>query len=300
MKLTLYDSIQELFTYSESGVKRVGTGIKPIDEKIRGVAPGEICMILGRSFSGKSMVAQNIILNNHTLPSIFFSMEMPYVQALPRLYAMYSGMNSSKVMDLVEAGKIPQELWELVTHFKLHAIVEEPNLGFEDMSRYLDKYQEGFGVRPDFVVVDYLELVGGAKRSGEGMSAVDSVTTELKDWAKQEKMRVFVLHQCNRNEPIWHPPTEDSPRFGGYTESDVVIGLWKPSFDPEISYEQKMMLRDDLNINIIKNRTFGDLDSLIRTRVLGSMKVKAYSEFGREADEISLYQPRDYSATSGS
>ena len=47
----------------------------------------------------------------------------------------------------------------------------------------------------------------------------------MKTWAKAENVAVFLLHQTNRVEKVWDPPTEDSARSAGYTEADVVIGI---------------------------------------------------------------------------
>lgn len=273
MRLALYNHIVNLFDYAESGVTRVGTGIKPIDEKIRGVAPGEVCMVLGRSYAGKSLIAQNIIANNKEVPSIFFSLEMPYQQALIRLYSMANNFSAINTMDSIEEGKLPDDLWELVNSFPLHAMVDEPNIGFDDLSRYVEEFASAFSKRPAFVVIDYLELLGGAKRSGEGFVAVDKVATTLKDWSKSEEMRVFVLHQCNKQEPKWMPPTDNSPRFGGFAESDFVIGMWRPSFNPELEYYERLARKDEVHFNILKNRPFGVEAERIEAVVTGSLRI---------------------------
>lgn len=274
MRLSLYHHVEALFKYSDAGVKRVPTGITMIDEKIRGVAPGEVCMILGRSYAGKSLMAQNIIANNRDIGSIFFSLEMPYTQALIRLYAMHNKQGASAMMDELEAGNLPDDLWDLVGDFPKHALVDEPNIGFDDMSAYLTEYERGFGERPEFIVVDYLELLGGAKRSGEGFTAIDKVATTLKDWSKVEEMRVFVLHQCNRNEPRWVPPTESSPRFGGFTESDFVIGMWRPAFNPELDFWEKLDIKDMVCFNILKNRPFGEEIEELQMRVTPTLTLE--------------------------
>ena len=275
MKLALYNRIQDLCNYAESGVTRVGTGIAPIDELIRGVAPGEVCYLVGRSYAGKSLLGQNIIWNNRHLPSIFFSMEMPYQQAIARLHSITFDVNAVSFMDTIEAGNVPDNIWDLVNEYPRHAIVDDTNIGFEDMSRYVSEFQYGYGERPAFVVVDYLELLGGAKRSGEGFVAVDKVATMLKDWAKGEEMRVFVLHQANRQEPKWKPITEDSPRFGGFTEADQLIGLWKPSFNPDKDYYERLAMRDDVHFNVIKNRPYGQETELIKARLTPSLRIVA-------------------------
>ena len=246
-----------------------------MDDLIRGVAPGEVCYLVGRSGAGKSLLGQNIIWNNRHLPSLFFSMEMPYTLALARLYAITTNTSGTAIMDAIESGKVPDDMWELINHYPMHAIVDDAAIGFEDMSRYVTEFESTYKTRPAFVVVDYLELLAGAKRSGEGYLAVDQVATTLKDWAKGEEMRVFVLHQANRQEPKWKPITEDSPRFGGFTEADQLIGLWKPSFNPEKDYYERLAMKDEIHLNVIKNRVYGEETELIKARLLPSLRIEA-------------------------
>jgi len=256
MKASLYQQVEALFKYAENPVKRVGTGFAPIDELIVGPAPGEVCMVVGRSYSGKSIVGQNIIYNNPDIPSIFFSMEMPFMQALVRMYSMWSDTPSSEVQESVEAGQPNSKMWELVTAFPKHVILDQPALTLEEMSIALDQYAEAYSQRPEFIVLDYLELLGGAKASGEGYIATEQQATMLKDWAKQEEMRVFLLHQANKQEPRWLPPTDNSPRNGGFVEADFVIGAWRPHTDPKLDFMERLSLKNVIRFNVLKNRVF--------------------------------------------
>ena len=255
--MQLYQQIDRLFEFAESPVKRVGTGLRPIDSLIGGPAPGEVCMIMARSYAGKSVVGQNIIYNNRELPSIFFSMEMPYMQAIIRLYSMWSGTAAIDNQKSLENGKLDSDIWKLAEEFQWHVIDDRAALTLGQMTYTLEEYEAQFRVRPEFVVVDYLELIGGAKTSGEGFVAVDQQATLLKDWAKSEEMRVFVLHQTNRQEPKHKPPTESSARFGGYTEADFVVGLWRPHTDPNLDYWDAINYKYKMYFNVIKNRAFG-------------------------------------------
>jgi replicative DNA helicase len=270
---TLYDQVDALFKFAESPVKRVGTGIKEIDALIGGPAPGEICMIMARSYAGKSIVGQNIIHNNKELPSIFFSMEMPYMQAIMRLYSMWSNTPAANNQHALEAGHLDKDVWDMVLAFPNHYIDDRSALTLEEMSLTIQKYEDFHKFRPEFVVVDYLELLGGAKASGDGFSAVESQATMLKDWAKQEEMRVFVLHQTNRQEPKWKPPTENSPRFGGYTEADFVVGLWRPHCDPDLPYWDSMAIEHYMHFNVLKNRAFFKEKALIEMKITPSLRI---------------------------
>ena len=256
MRLSLYKQVEALYEFADTPVKRVGTGLPGIDELIVGPAPGEVCMVVGRAYAGKSIVGQNIIMNNHDVPSIFFSMEMPVMQALIRLYAMTFDVPVVDVQNSIEAGRPSEDYWKLTQHYPSHVIVDKPAITLEDMSYAIQDYEEAFNQRPEFVVVDYLELLGGAKASGEGYLATEMQATMLKDWAKLEAMRVFVLHQANKQEPRWLPPTDSSARNGGYTEADFVIGMWRPHTDPKLDHIEEMALRETMCFNVLKNRAF--------------------------------------------
>jgi len=230
-------------------------------------------MIMGRSYSGKSIIGQNIIYSNAELPSIFFSMEMPAMQAVIRLYSMWSDTPSGDVQMMVENGNPPADMWEMVEAFPQHVIVDKPGLSIPEMSEELYKFEGQYGVRPEFVVVDYLELLGGAKASGEGYLATEMQSTMLKDWAKIENMRVFVLHQTNRQERQWMPPTEDSARNAGFTEADFVIGLWRPHKDPSLDFLEQMHKKNIFAANVLKNRPFFHEKDLINLRITPSLRV---------------------------
>ena len=252
----IYHNVENLFDFAASETKRIGTGIQQVDRLIRGPAPGEICMIMGRSYSGKSIIGQNIIYYNRDKPSIFFSMEMPAMQAIIRLYSMWSDTPSTQVQEMVEAGDPPTDLWDMVPDFEHHEIDDTSGITIGEMSERVAVFEEEHGMRPEFVVVDYLELLGGAKQSGEGYIATEMQSTMLKDWARLENMRVFVLHQTNRQERQWMPPTENSARNAGFTEADFVIGLWRPHTNPDLGPMERLSLKNKIAVNVLKNRAF--------------------------------------------
>ena len=271
--MTLYNDVEALFRFAESDVKRVGTGINAIDELIRGPAPGETCMIMGRSYTGKSIIGQNIILANKALPSIFFTMEMPTMQAVIRLYAMWSDTNAGDVQIAIEDGQPPTRIWDMVQDFPLHRIIDKSGITVQEMSMAVNDYESDYKTRPEFVVVDYLELLGGAKQSGEGYLATEAQSTQLKDWAREEEMRVFVIHQTNRQEKTWQPPTEDSARNAGYTEADFVIGIWRPHKDPNLTFLDKLNEQHIIAMNVLKNRPFFKEKDRIDVHIGPSLRV---------------------------
>lgn len=272
--MQLYESIQALYDFAERPIKRIGTGFKAVDELIGGPAPGEVAMVLGRSYAGKSLIGQNIIVSNATVPSVFFSLEMPAAQAVMRMYSLWTDEPANNIQRAAEAGRLPNDVYDMAFAFPHHEICDEPGMSLFDMSEYIGKYEARHKLRPEFIVIDYLELLGGAKGNGEGLLATESQITNLKDWAKREQMRVFVLHQTNRKEPKWLPPTADSARWGGYTESDFVIGLWRPEWDPALTWKEKAAMNNLVCLNVLKNRAYGIDAEEIRYRLQPSLRLE--------------------------
>jgi len=80
---------------------------------------------------------------------------------------------------------------------------------------------------------------------------------QVKVWAKTEHVPVWLLHQSNLRQKLWEKPNEESARGAGYREADVVIGIHKPSRDPELTEGERRLLLPIINVDVIKNRING-------------------------------------------
>lgn len=264
----LAEQIADLRSFSANPQQRIPWGIPSLDLITEGPAPGEVFMVMGRSFTGKSLVATNLMVNNVQFGGIFFSLEMPARQAIQRLYATWAGVDHREVQAQTRQNRLPHHLDLMGEELAKQVVVDQAALSLGDMSAYLSSYDSYFGERPRFVVIDYLELIGGSKNTAEGWVRTEATASSLKDWAKDEAMPVFVLHQTNKQEKEYAPPTADSARGAGYTEADCVVGMWNPGRNPEISPPERMMLDGHIYFNVLKNRVTGRLtrhDAPIRT-----------------------------------
>ncbi|KKK74549.1 hypothetical protein LCGC14_2882650 [marine sediment metagenome] len=257
---TLDEHVQALRTFAANPRQRVRTGIQTLDIMTEGPAAGEIYLIMGRSYSGKSQVAMNIMAYNADLPLLFFSMEMPARQAAQRLLSIVFDVDHHDILNQIKAGSLASQYSELGERLPRQVIIDDSNLTLGDMTAYVDQYESYFEERPAAIIVDYLELVsgnGGNDIQSAGWQNTESVARALKAWAKNEDMAVFVLHQTNRNEKVWAPPDEDSARGAGYTEADVVVGMWQPGRDPEKGATERSSLTNHITMNVLKNRITG-------------------------------------------
>ena len=281
---TLGEQVERLRDFAANPRQRIRIGIESLDILTEGPAAGEVYQFMGRSFSGKSLVATNIMANNPEVPLIFFSLEMPARQALSRLYSTYENVDHHSVQAQMKGGSLPKLFDTLPAKLPKQIIVDKSGQTLDDMSFYLDLYDGYFEQRPACVLVDYLELIRSS--DGEGHFRTEMVAKRLKDWSKSEDVAVFLLHQTNRSEPEWDPPTADSARGAGFTEADVVVGMWQPGRNPKLSDLEKAALEGEIHMNVLKNRISG--------RTTGAKTIRLKLEPTLKMVDLSAEQTKRY------
>lgn len=250
--------------------RRIATGIKTIDRMVGGgVGVGEVCLIIGKSGSGKSLVGQNIVEHNtaKNVPGVFFSLEMPGTLCFARSLAQWMEKDYFQIFDALNkegeySERLSQAIDEWVPAHESMYLVTQSSLSLDEMTTVLKEAEKNLGARPAYVVIDYMELVGMGQNSDT--SSIENVTNtaqRLKAWAKANEVACFVLHQTNKSLQHGDAPDEESARYGGYTEADVVLGVWRPHrWEPHDKKRPPMsqllveQLRGFIGINVIKNR----------------------------------------------
>ena len=281
---TLADQVKNLRNFAANPRQRVRTGIESLDYITEGPAAGEVYTVLGRSFSGKSLVATQIMANNPEMPMIFFSLEMPARQALMRLYSQSMEVDAYDVQAQVKRNSLPGLIDTLQDKHPMQVIYDGSGMTLGDMSAVIDQYETYYGTRPVAVLIDYLELVRGGV--GEGHFQTESIAKALKDWSKDEEVAVFLLHQTNRSESEWDPPTADSARGAGFTEADVVVGMWQPGRNPKLGEVEKKQMEGIVQMNVIKNRITG--------RTTGSKDIKLRMDPSLRFVDLSAEQTKKF------
>jgi replicative DNA helicase len=251
---SLDEQVEDLQRFADNPRQRIRTGLPSLDGIIEGPAAGEVILLLGRSHTAKSMLMHNILLNNPEIPMVFFSIEMPMHQAVTRLYASWASMPHDEVQAQLYEGRLPALMDEFAQVHRSHVVVPE-EVGFGDMALILEQYTEHYQERPACVLIDYLDLINDG--GGDDVNRTTSLARMTKMWAKSQELPIFMVHQSNMRINPWEPPTENSARGAGYTESDAVVGFWMPSKDPELSPLERSNLAGTVNMNVIKNRING-------------------------------------------
>ena len=65
MYTPLGESVDSFVRWAQSPQERINLGIARIDTEMRGIAPGEIAMVLGFAHGGKTLLLLHMLRNNH-------------------------------------------------------------------------------------------------------------------------------------------------------------------------------------------------------------------------------------------
>jgi len=215
--------------------KRVWFHFKEIDEKTRGLVPGEVCFILARANVGKSALAQTLqfsIWNNQQIRSLFISLEMPMSALYERAASIATGFSEKEIEELFRKGETDQiyRLLEAVDGGMFYA--DRPALTI-DAIRNIVHSTDNIGL----ILIDYLGLI--RTKGSSAYERMSEAAQSCKELAMQTKKAVIVLAQVNRSggdgtEKI----SFDMARNSGEIEeaADVVLGMHINPQDPDTRF----------------------------------------------------------------
>lgn len=266
------DVVEEHYKWASSTSARTPLGWSFFDQATGGgVALGEVCMMLAYSGVGKTWWGCNVVINNPTVPTIFFSLEMQGRALAQRLAAVAYGVTTASIeIEVLTTGR-SVALEQLKVDFPLLGIDDTINHSLQGMKDSVDKAGDVWGQPPQMVIADYMELI----KAGPALSsleAVDRVSRSVKNFARSTDTSFIVLHQTNSNESArvsqdWGggrggsrvdaghlPLTRKAARYGGDIAADYTVAVYKPSLDPNMSEAVRAYRENEIFQQLLKNR----------------------------------------------
>jgi len=230
----------------------VPTGIMSLDNYLRGGGLGEkeLGVILAPTNRGKSMMLKHIAEFNMArgLNALIFTLEMSEDRYLDRFDMSLTSMTTTEMLanpERVEA--------------KLREIESNPAFGRVHVKEYptqaatvsnLRTYTENLrrsGFFPDFVVVDYADLMRSETKYSEKRHEHSHIYETLRGWAVEEEFPLWTATQANRASLSKTQVTvaDISEDFGKAMIADVIVGLCQ---------NKKEKDRQEMRLFIAKNR----------------------------------------------
>lgn len=239
--------------YSVGGYK---THFQQIDNCIRKVEKKQVVVVGAYSGVGKSDFAIEYMLRaicQEKMKVIFFSLEMPKGKLIERVVAKLIGCSMSEVEGYIASDDtvVQQAISKIQDHLLVY---DGNNYTIQDIERRIQTVNSKnvLGGPVDMVFVDYFGYMKGTS-DFEGAS---SSATKMKAIAKENNIIFVMLSQLNRGGNPYGEPNMQQLKLTGDLEAsaDVIMLLWRPEKDPNLSIAEKQELENVTRLKIDKAR----------------------------------------------
>jgi len=286
----LFEHIQPILTKAIQNLEKmqsqkgsvvgVPSGIIDLDNVTAGFRKSDLIVIAGRPSMGKTALALSIARNaslESRVPTAIFSLEMSSDQLAQRLLSSEARIDGHKA----RTGRLQTARWKdvVIASGKLADaplfIDDTPALSILDLrsrARRL-KREENIGL----LVVDYLQLMQGPRRSENRQQEISYITQSLKALAKELDIPIIALSQLSRaveSRTNKRPVLSDLRESGAIEQdADLVIFLYRPYV-----YDNKKVEEKGLAYLIVAKQRSGP------TRTVKATFIDTYARFENYTD----------------
>ncbi|HUR52148.1 MAG TPA: replicative DNA helicase [Mycobacteriales bacterium] len=234
----------------------VPTGFQDLDKLTNGLHPGQMIVIAGRPGSGKSTMGLDVARAaaiKHGQAAVIFSLEMSKTEITMRLLSAEARV----ALAHMRSGSMTDDDWARLARRMGEVadaplfIDDSPNLTMMEIRSKARRLKQRHDIK--LVVVDYLQLMQGTKRSESRQQEVSEISRAMKLLAKELEVPVIAMSQLNRGA---EQRTDKKPQLADLRESgaieqdaDVVILLHR-----EEQYEKESPRAGEADFIVAKHR----------------------------------------------
>jgi len=236
------EDIRELMEH-RGEVLGVPSGFNQLDELLGGFQKSDLIILAARPGMGKTSLALNIALNaarEHGSRIAVFSLEMSREQLVQRLLSQQAKIDSQSLRlghlkDEMEWARL-EEAAEILRACRIFIDDTAALSPFELRTKARRLYAE-HGL--DMVIVDYMQLMHGGKRSENRVQEISFISRTMKQLARELKVPVIALSQLSRDiekRADKHPVLSDLRESGSIEQdADLVIFIYREKKSEEES-----------------------------------------------------------------
>ena len=282
IKPILTEAIQNLekMQSKKGSVVGVPSGIIDLDNVTAGFRKSDLIVIAGRPSMGKTALALSVARNaalESKVPTAIFSLEMSSDQLAQRLLSSEARIDGQKA----RTGRLQPARWKDITiaSGKLADaplfIDDTPALSILDLRSRARRLKREENI--ELLIVDYLQLMQGPRRSENRQQEISNITQSLKALAKELDIPVIALSQLSRaveSRTDKRPVLSDLRESGAIEQdADVVIFLYRP-----FVYDDKKVDQKGLAYLIVAKQRSGP------TRTVKATFIDTYARFENYTD----------------
>lgn len=208
--------------------EKISFGVKFLDEMIGGLYKGELTTIAAKSGVGKTALALQILRSclKQNKKVLLISREMSDVQMLIRNIVSLTGIDSKTIKNKVFTDEQLEQIIKAIG-----VLTDNNNLFINDNIDRISKIKKRIRqVKPDVVIIDYLQLLTVEKSEGSREREVATLSREIKNMTLDFKIPIIQLSQLNDemkdSRPWGERPMRDSKAI--YHDSNNVIYIHEP------------------------------------------------------------------------
>ena len=283
-----YDPSARINKYFNNG-GQVSTGWPQMDKILYGgMSRGELNIFAGGSGSGKSLVMMNLALNwiQKGMSGVYITLELSEELTSLRTDAMLTSMGTKDIRKDIEAAHLKVKMvGKKSGQYRVKGLPAQSNVN--DIRAYLKEVQIQTGIKIDFVMVDYLDLVMpvSVKVNPNDQFIKDKyVAEELRNLAKEMGILLVTASQLNRS-AVDEQEFDHSHIAGGISKintADNVFGIFT---------SRSMRERGKYQIQCMKSRSSTGVGMKIDLEYnIETMRIT--DEGGEDGDNNNSYRPQ--------
>ena len=225
-----FTKLEELYNRKQH-ITGVPTGFAELDYKTAGLHGSELILVAARPAMGKTAFALNLATNaalRGNAPVAIFSLEMSKDQLVNRILCSEAMVDSNKV----RTGKLDEDDWVKLagaigplSEAEMY-IDDTPGISVMEIRTKCRKLKMEKNI--GLVVIDYLQLVQGNKRTASREQEISEISRSLKILAKEINVPVIALSQLSRaveQRPDHRPMLSDLRESGSIEQDADLVGF---------------------------------------------------------------------------
>jgi replicative DNA helicase len=235
---TVLAKVQEFAKRESHALTGLSTGFRDLDQMTSGLQKTDLIIIAARPSMGKTALcltmAQNAAILEKAVVAVF-SLEMSKEQLVMRMLSSEARVDAHRFrtgyLTRDEWGRLAESIGTL-SEAKIF-IDDTPGISVLEMrakTRRLATEQKQL----DLIVVDYMQLMSGSKRTESRQQEVSQISRELKSLAKEMNVPVIALSQLSRAPEARNPPKplmSDLRESGSIEQdADVVTFIYRDEY----------------------------------------------------------------------